>query len=272
MATIFRPPLIAPRTQPHRRVHRPDDDPNLLFALEPPPFVGSGVHLESELDTANVDTYNFIRTISWAAGSPLILTIVNTKGSANANLPVPALTGITWTQANTQLYDGSSAKRVTVFYATPSGSGSGALSVTFGGVVQSNCFYSVEQYVGYDNTTPILQSQIDGVVSPAAAGPWSVTFASALTAGSALQLSGAIDANTTLSQEAGWTQLAQNGNGTPSHRSIVTVSDTGTDTTPSMNASGSHTWAIIAIEIKALAVTSFVSRTMTPQLGPLLAQ
>lgn len=246
------------RKHPHVPVYIPR--PRYVPTKIPPDLGESGgnPHITSELDTNNVATYNFVNTIAWAANSPLVLTVINTDADA-AELPsTVTTTGLTWLQFATVSYDASLIKRITCYYANPTSSGSNTLSVTFS-EAQTCCSYSVEQYLDMDNTSACIVQYKTGFVTAAVAGPFVVGFDNPLGTGNQWQFSGGIDTNTTLTQETGWTELAQNGNGSPAHRWIVAWRTT-KDLTPSMSvASGSKAYGIIAFEIKAGTPATSVS-------------
>lgn len=88
-------------------------------------------------------------SISPAAGALVIVSVASNVASS----AVPTVTGAsgTWVQIDTRV-DGTNARRVTMFRDLSFSPGSGALTIDFAGVNQSNCAWSIDQFTGTDTS------------------------------------------------------------------------------------------------------------------------
>lgn len=99
-------------------------------------------------------------TVNATSNALLLLAVTSrTNITTNPNAPTVTGLGLTWTQTNTILYDSTSTSRklLTVYQALGSPS-SGAITMDFAGQVQTDVQWSLDQFIGVNTTTPIVQS------------------------------------------------------------------------------------------------------------------
>lgn len=237
----------APYQRKFRRLHE--------SIIAPQPDLGeSGTnpHKVADIDTADRAIYSGFADFTWVANSPLILTVINTDDDGAANIPDTLTTsGLTWVFDTSVAFD-SGEKRISIYYATPTSGGTDSVKITFPDT-QRTCYISVEQYVGMDNTDPIIQTKTG---SGSGTNTYTVSFDSMLTTGSELQFSCAVNANdAALAAEPGWTEIDETGGASPAIRCMVGWR-TSKDISPSANTTTNRAYGIIGIEIRPAAAAS----------------
>jgi len=183
----------------------------------------------------NAASYN-TASISPTAGAVLLVAIETDQASGSANVK-PSISGLgaTWTEiADVDFDQTGTTYRATFFYGVGA-TGTGALTISYGGTVQGGCSWSVDQVTGADTTSPIVQ-HTESSIPGSAATSLSLTLASAIGAGNGAWMGAVWQAQETGSAEAGWTDLG-NGNHAGPSGTVHTIGNAG-----NTDNSGTITW------------------------------
>lgn len=209
-------------------------------------MIGTAV-LTSSFSTANsVSTYA-TASISPTANSVLVASLVYVV-TGGATDTVAGLS-LTWTERATRVI--SASTRITVWTAPAGASpGSGALTFTHSanGATQSGT-WDVIEVTGADAAAPVVQAVTANATSTAP----TVNFAAAGNAANRMFAFIGTNSNptTTPRPSPAWTELTDHGVDTPSCTQEVQWLSTATDTVADGTLSGSASWGIAGLEIKA---------------------
>jgi hypothetical protein len=198
----------------------------------------------------NLSSYN-TASISPTAGALLLMAVETDQASGSTNVK-PSVSGLsaTWTEIGDVNYDTSGTTyRLTLFYGVGA-TGTGTITISYGGTAQGGCSWSVDQVTGADTSSPIVQTK-SSTVPGSAATSQSLTLDSAITSGNGAWMAASWEAQESGSAESGWTLLG-NGNHTGPAGAVCSMGIAG-----SSDQSGTISWttsvangALIA-EIKA---------------------
>jgi hypothetical protein len=218
----------------------------------------AGKNLTNNVSETDANSYT-TASVSPTANNLILLTVVNRSGDSVNTVPTATGNGLTWVQVNSVAYDagGSSRRTLTVLRAMGASPSSGAITIAFAGVTQTDCLWSVDQFSGIDTSGTngsgaIVQSNT--VIDPNG-GTVTVTLAAFGSADNATF--GAFgDSSTTLwTQGSGFTALGSKAS--TNNTTIFTEWKAPNDT--SVDASGFASDAGgIGIEIKAAAAATAV--------------
>lgn len=219
----------------------------------------TAAHLLTNAITTNATSYTASASITPIANQLVLAAILSTKTAAPSplaptitgnGLTYVAIGGINFATVATGLY------RLTLFRAMGATPTAGAPVISFGAVTQQGCGYAFSQFGGVDTSgtngsgaiarTPVVLSG-DGVTTlapnlatPPFEAPNNATFACF-----------AINLNSAITPEAGWTKLGTDiGFATPTAR-IESQYLIGNDTSPSATWASASA-AAIAVEIRAV--------------------
>jgi hypothetical protein len=131
--------------------------PGLLFSNL---TEGDSTSSASSYDTASVAPQS---------NALLLLTVINRYSSTSPNTPTVSGLGLTWTQIDSSLYfdTNPSTRRLTLFRAVTSAPppSAGAITINLGGQTQNACTWILDQVIGANLTSPIVQSNTDMVTT-----------------------------------------------------------------------------------------------------------
>lgn len=150
-------------------------------------------------------------SITPAANSLLLLAIETDRAlgdSVAPTTPVPSGLGATWIQIQNVYFDQSgSTYRLTVFYGVGA-TGSGAITIDYGGVTQYGCSWIVDQVLGATRSAPIIK-QSKKSAEPAASLEASISLSldASITPGNVVWMCATWEAVDTGTAENGWTLL-----------------------------------------------------------------
>ena len=194
----------------------------------------------------------------------LILAWVENNKATAADLPTLSGNGLTWVQVSTVTFNtiATGFNRLTLFRAMGAAPTAGAVTISFAGVTQTACLWSIVEFSGVDTSGTngsgaVVQSVTNRADAAAAVTGLTVTLGAVGTYNGAASGFG-LDTNTAVTPRAGWTETAADvGTTTPVSR-IETQWIAAANATASATTTGVADWGGIAVEIKVAppAVTS----------------
>jgi hypothetical protein len=159
---------------------------------------------------SNAASYN-TASITPTAGAELLIAIETDQASGQTNVqPTVSGLGATWTLINDCNFDQSGTTYRLTAYKGIGASGSGAITIDYGGAVQGGCSWSVDEVVNADEAVLIVQTNKSPEPGSAATSV-SVSLPSAVQSGNGVWMCAAWEAQESGSAESGWTLLG-NGN------------------------------------------------------------
>lgn len=202
----------------------------------------------AEASTTDATSYTTTGTAG-ANGKGYLITVLNAKATTPDTPTLTHAGGLTCVQVATALR--GAIMRATVFRAfKTSGVSAGTFTADFAGATQTGCIIIVDELDGMDETgTDLSGAIVQSASNNGSSGTASATLATFADAvNNAAFLSSYINSNIAITEEAGYTELADLGHGTPT-RAGQTEYKLGEDTSPSSTFTTSQ-WVCIAIEIK----------------------
>jgi hypothetical protein len=215
---------------------------------------GSGSNLTS-YDTAS---------ISPTTGSVMLVEVASVIGSGTPTIPTLSGLGATWTQIETCYYDQTGTTyRVTAFRGV-GGSGSGVITIDFGGVTQAGCGWCVDEVTGADTTNPVVQSAKSS--EPGSGGnSITATLASAITSGNRAWFCAAYEVAEASTPESGWTSLGGSAHSGPQNTFGTMYSDSDTDNSATVTWTTSSVAGAIIVEIQEASTSISGSANITQE-------
>jgi len=255
-------PRILPRFREGMRIRVPMLCLFLSLAVLPVLFPTTGFAAITAADLTEDGSATTASSYTTASVTPssnnLVLAwVTNSKGST-PDTPTLSGNGLTWVQVATVTWgtSGTPTKRTTLFRAMGSAPTSGAVTIAFGGVNQTGCLWSIQQFDGVvtsgTNGSGAVVQSVTGRANSAGTGGLSITLAalsSSLNA-TAGGFSNRINSSTSLSAGAGYTAFPGAAVGIPA--GIRAEWDATGTTTVNMTQSATSDIAGIAVEIGAL--------------------
>lgn len=112
-----------------------------------------GSNLTNNVDEVDRNSYT-TASITPTANNLILLTVVNRSSDSVTTVPTASGNGLTYVQVSSNAYDVSvpSMRTITVFRAMGSSPSTGAITIDFAGVTQTDCLWSVDQFSGIDTS------------------------------------------------------------------------------------------------------------------------
>lgn len=204
--------------------------------------------------TADAASYN-TAAVTPAANALLLLVVGNSK-AATPDIPTVSGAGLTWVQVATVTFStaGSPTRRLTLFRAMGATPATGALTISFGGVTQTGCFWVLDQATGMStggtNGSAAVVQSITGTQASGVSTSFGLALAAFANTANSTYAAFAVATNNTFTEKSGYTELADNGNADVGR--LQTEWIVSSDTAPrSTQAATSRNWGGIAIELAA---------------------
>jgi hypothetical protein len=207
------------------------------------------------INVSSVDATTFSNTsITPTSGRLYIVCVVNSKGTTP---DTPTLSGtngfnVTWTQIATITFNtiASPNARLTAFWGIASSSSAGVITSAYAGNTQTGFCQTIDEFTGFNATTPIVTANVVTARADTVTGV-NCTLAALASTLNATFGTYSKSGNSTITPNGTFTELEDNGHGTPAHRLETQWK---INATGSGGSSGSLDWAGIAFEINETSV------------------
>jgi len=214
-------------------------------------------NLTNNVSLTDASSYN-TASVSPTANNLILVTVVSRSGDSVNTVPTISGNGLTWVQVETNSYDivGTSRRTVTVFRSMGASPSSGAITISFGGVTQTDCLWSVDQLSGTDTSGTNGSGAIVQFAKATESDGSTLVTLSAFSSTDNATFGAFGDSSTTLmTVGTGFTQLGRQGSS--NSVGILTQWRNNNDTSVTCTGAATDTGGI-AIEIKAAAASTVV--------------
>lgn len=209
--------------------------------------------LTENLSTSSATSYATASVTPTAAQVVLILV----GATAASGAPPASVTGggITYTMATSR---SAGTKSASLWWGASNAPTTDVITIDFGGVSQTTCFWDVEQLTGADQSTPIVQSQIGlGTGTTGSLNSPLNTFRDPVNdAGFYIVMHASNEATTVA---ASWTQLFDAKNAGPAMTRETAWISGGGALNPQPSWTSSVTWVMAAVEAGVPAASTVVT-------------